>query len=179
MTWSIVMWRTSYACGLCRVSSWQNHNDVCDAFCPTTASATACQHCHNHYRTIGPSRQQPFSVHKQLCGLLSKCQLTVPTTQSPKREVGTIALQPQAKACWVKVKRERKRVGFDWWMVWKWVSWGVSSTVVNVSPRTRPSSLGDSLVCIIAGSNSFFAINCVGFRWFFGLVLYVGVSGGF
>ena len=41
-------------------------------------------------------------------------------------------------------------MGFDWWMVWKWVSWGVSSTVVNVSTSTRPSSLRDSLVCIIA-----------------------------
>ena len=31
------------------------------------------------------------------------------------------------------------------------MSWRVSSTVVNVSPCTRPSSLRDSHVCIIAG----------------------------
>ena len=75
---------------------------------------------------------------------------TVPTTQSPKRNVGTIALWPQARACWVKAERERKRVGFDWWMVWKWVSWSVSSTVFSVSSSTRSSSFRDSLVCIIA-----------------------------
>ena len=44
---------------------------------------------------------------------------------------------------------KRERVGFDWWMVWMWVSWRVSSTVVNVSPSTRPSSLRDSHMCII------------------------------
>ena len=44
------------------------------------------------------------------------------------------------------LKRERKRMGFDWWMVWKWVSWCVSSTVVNVSPSTCPLSLRDSHV---------------------------------
>ena len=44
---------------------------------------------------------------------------SVPTTQSLKRKVGTIMLWPQARACLVRVKRERKRVGFDWWMVWK------------------------------------------------------------
>ena len=48
-------------------------------------------------------------------------------------------------------KREKEREGFDWWMVWKWVWWRVSSTVVNVSPFTRPLSLRDSHVCIIPG----------------------------
>ena len=91
-------------------------------------------------------------IHNQLCGLLSKCQLTACQPRSLKRErLGTIALWPQARACWVRVKRERKRVGFDWWVVWKWVSWCVSSTVVNVSPFTRPSSLRDSHMCITAG----------------------------
>ena len=45
-------------------------------------------------------------------------------------------------------KRDEEWVGFDWWVVWKWVSWHVSSTVVNVSPCTRPLSLRDSHVCV-------------------------------
>ena len=35
---------------------------------------------------------------------------------------------------WAWVERGRKREGFDCGMVWKWVSWGVSSTVVK-SPQ--------------------------------------------
>ena len=81
----------------------------------------------------------------------------MPTTQSPKREVGTIARWPHAKACWVKV-------GFDWWMVWKWVSWRVSSTVVNVSPCTCPSFLRDSLVCIIADMRCVLCLCCLMWR---------------
>ena len=45
---------------------------------------------------------------------------------------------------WKRVKEG----GFDWWMVWKWVSWGGSSTLVNISPCTRPSCMRNSLVCI-------------------------------
>ena len=35
--------------------------------------------------------------------------------------------------------RKRKREGFDGWMVWRWVQWGISSTVANVSPSTHSS----------------------------------------
>ena len=44
---------------------------------------------------------------------------SVPTTQSPKRRVGTIAIWPQARACFVRVERGKKREGFDSWMVWR------------------------------------------------------------
>ena len=55
-----------------------------------------------------------------ICGLLSEYKNdSVPTTQSPKRKVGTIALWPQVRGCWVRVERWRKREGIDSWMVWR------------------------------------------------------------
>ena len=63
---------------------------------------------------------------------------------------GSLTLWHWGREFFLGVERERKRVCFDWWMVWKWVWWCVSSTVVNVSPSTHPLSLRDSLVCITA-----------------------------
>ena len=73
---------------------------------------------------------------------------SVPTTQSPKIKGGTIVLWPQGKTCQVRVERGKKREGFDSWIVWRWVWWRVSSTVVNVCPSVRPEWLRDSHVCI-------------------------------
>ena len=57
---------------------------------------------------------------------------SVPATQSQKREVGTIALWPHARACWERVEREWKRVGLiDGWCGSE-CHGVVLSTVVNV-----------------------------------------------
>ena len=48
-----------------------------------------------------------------LCASVCVSTDGMPIMQSPKREVGTIVIWPQARACWVRVKRERER-GWVW-----------------------------------------------------------------
>ena len=56
----------------------------------------------------------------QFVGFCQSATGSVPITRSLKREVETIALWPQAKGVLSEgEKREKERVGFDWWMVWK------------------------------------------------------------
>ena len=60
---------------------------------------------------------------------------------------------------WKRVKEG----GFDWWMVWKWVSWGGSSTPINVGPCTHPSCVRNSLTCIKA--NVFLPAQPISWCW--------------
>ena len=60
-----------------------------------------------------------FLITIKLSTSVSEPTGSEPTPQSPMREVGTIALWPQARACFVSVERGKKREGFDSWMVWK------------------------------------------------------------
>ena len=68
------------------------------------------------------------------------CQLTVCQPHNLWRERWGLlyyGLKP-GHAEWGLKKRNEDRVGVDWWMVWKWVSWSVSSSIVNISPCTHP-----------------------------------------
>ena len=85
-----------------------------------------------------------------LCASVKVPTDNVPAPQSPKRGWDYRAMASSQGTLSDGWKRGEEMVGFDWWMVWKWESWGVSSILVNVSPSTRPSSLRDNHVCIIA-----------------------------
>ena len=94
-------------------------------------------------------------------------ELTRTTCQSHNlwREVGTIALWPLAKARWVRVERERKRVGF-------WLLDGVEMSVMGCFINScqcqpmHPSLVfeGQSLVyhsrCFLASSISLMVLAC-------------------
>ena len=75
---------------------------------------------------------------------------SVPSTQSQKKRGGDYRAMASCQGVLNEGWKRVKESGFDWWMVWKWVSWGGSSTTVNVSPCTRPSCVRNSLVCIKA-----------------------------
>ena len=66
-----------------------------------------------------------------------------------KRDVGLSRYDHKSGRVEWGLKERWRDEGFDCWMVWKWVWWGVSSTVVNVSPFTHPSSLRDSHIFTI------------------------------
>ena len=59
-----------------------------------------------------------------LCQVFSsQSSFCVQITLSPKIDVWTLALWPQASTCWVRVEREMKRGCADWWKTWKWERW--------------------------------------------------------
>ena len=84
-----------------------------------------------------------FFIHNQICGLLPEYQLAACHPQSQKREVGTFMLWPHARACWMNVKEG----GFDWWMVWKWVSWGVHQQLSMSAHAPIPHVWG-TVLCV-------------------------------
>ena len=71
---------------------------------------------------------------------------SVPCTQSQKREVGTIALWPHARACWERVEREWKRVG----LIDGWCGSECHGVVINNCQRQpmHPSLICEEQSCV-------------------------------
>ena len=96
----------------------------------------------------------------------SEPDYSVRTTQSPKRDVGTIALWPLVRACWVRVKKREKEGGF--WLV-DGVDVSVMACFIN-SCQCQP--IHPSLVlegqlrvyqsrCVLASSISLMVLACL------------------
>ena len=85
------------------------------------------------------------------CGLLPANQPAACQPHNLQRERWDYRAMASSQGMLNEGKGKRKREGFDGWVVWRWVWWSVSSTVVNVSPSTRSSWLRSSQVCIKTG----------------------------
>ena len=89
---------------------------------------------------------------------------SVPTTQSQKREVGTIVLWPHARVCWMRVEREWKRVG----LIDGWCGSECHGVVINnrQCQPMHPSLMCEEQSrvyqsrCVLACSTNFMVLMC-------------------
>ena len=121
------------------------------SFCP-------CLSVHSHKRWQKGTKTKldcfhgTTAVHSQLCGLLSVCQMTACQSHSLWRERGGDYRVMASSQGVLSEGEKRDEEGGFWLVDGVEVSvMGCFTTVVNVSPSTRPSSLWDSHVCIITG----------------------------
>ena len=104
-----------------------------------------------------------FSFHNLFCLCVLLCYVSgVKDMCYPKEgrdDPAMVSCQGVSRESWERVKEG----GFDWWMVWKRVSWGGSSTIVNFSPCTHPLCVRNSHMCIKA--DVFLSARSISWCW--------------
>ena len=128
---------------------------LCKLHCTIVTNTVVCQFTVNHlsfmfkamcfHKRHKPSTNNAFSVvflfdsQFIMWASVRVPSDSVPTTQSPKKELWDYRAIASSQGV-LSEGEKRKRVGFDWWMVWMWVWWRVSSTVVLFLFNTLPTA---------------------------------------